>query len=106
MRQYVLAAFAAGVVVSLLELACTGQIYLPTIYFVFGVPELRLHALLYLVLYNIMFVVPLIVVFALTYGGTSSARLGALAERHVGLVKLGTSALFLGLGGALVAMSL
>ena len=105
-RRYVLAAFVAGVVVSLLELACTGQIYLPTIYFVFGVPELRLHALVYLVLYNTMFVVPLVAVFALAYGGVRSARLGALAERHVGLVKLGTSVLFLGLGGALLVLSL
>jgi cytochrome c biogenesis protein CcdA len=32
-EAYVIAAFAAGLVVSMLELACTGQVYLPTIVF-------------------------------------------------------------------------
>jgi cytochrome c biogenesis protein CcdA len=55
--------FITGVVISIIELACTGQVYLPTILFVLGVPELRLQAGVYLVLYNLMFVLPLVVVF-------------------------------------------
>ena len=32
-EAYVIAAYAAGIVISLLEFACTGQVYLPTIQF-------------------------------------------------------------------------
>jgi len=105
-RRFVLAAFLAGAIVSLLELACTGQVYLPTIVFVVGVPELRTHALAYLALYNLMFIVPLGIVFGLTYFGTTSGQLAGAMKRHLGLVKLLTAGLFFGLGGLLVAMGL
>ena len=105
-RRFVLAAFLAGGMVSLLELACTGQVYLPTIVFVVGVPELKAHALAYLALYNLMFIVPLAVVFGLAYFGTTSAQLGNTMKQHLGLVKLLTAGLFFGLGGLLVAMGL
>jgi len=57
-------AAATGFLVSVLELACTGQIYLPTLIFISHVPELRANALIYLLVYNFMFVIPLIVVFS------------------------------------------
>jgi hypothetical protein len=94
MRGYVGAAFGAGILVSLFELACTGQVYLPTIVFVTGVAELRLTALAYLVLYNLMFIVPLALVFGLTFLGTSSRQLTVFFQDRVGLVKLLTAALF------------
>jgi hypothetical protein len=94
MRSYVGAAFGAGVLVSLFELACTGQVYLPTIVFVTGVAELRLTALAYLALYNLMFIVPLILVFGLTYLGTSSRQLTAFFQANAGIVKLLTAVLF------------
>jgi len=103
MRRFVLAAFASGMVVSLLELACTGQVYLPTICFVVGVPAMRAHAVLYLGLYNLMFVVPLILVFVLAYLGVSSGRLAEWTQRHVALVKLLISLLFFALGGLLIS---
>jgi hypothetical protein len=67
MSAYVLGAFVTGLLVSLLELACTGQLYLPTIVFVVSVPALRARAMAYLLLYNLAFILPLGVVFALTY---------------------------------------
>jgi hypothetical protein len=94
MRGYVGAAFGAGVLVSLFELACTGQVYLPTIVFVTGVAELRLIALAYLVLYNLMFIVPLAFVFGLTYLGTSSQQFTTFFQAKAGTVKLLTAALF------------
>jgi glutaredoxin len=93
-RGYVGAAFGAGVLVSIFELACTGQVYLPTIIFVAGVAELRATAISYLVLYNLMFVLPLVAVFVVTYYGTSSQRLTVLFQRNAGLVKLLTALLF------------
>ena len=96
-ERFVIAAFVAGAVVSLLELACTGQVYLPTLCFVIGVPELRKNAIFYLALYNFMFILPLAVIFVVTYFGTSFTSLARVLQRHVALIKLLTSILFFGL---------
>jgi len=94
-RVFVPVTFGTGVVVSIIELACTGQVYLPTILFVLGVPELQAQAGLYLVLYNLMFILPLVVVFVLVYFGTTSQQLSMLIHRHMAKVKLATAGLFL-----------
>ncbi len=95
MRAYVLVAFVTGFIVSLIELFCTGQVYLPTILFVLGVPKLRVSAFFYLVLYNLMFVTPLIVVFLLTFYGTTSQQLGQFINTHTAQIKLLTATVFL-----------
>ena len=100
--RYVLAAVATGFVVSLLELSCTGQVYLPTILFVSRFSELRLNAMGYLALYNFMFIVPLLAVFGLVCFGTGSERLSSWFQNHVATVKLATSLLFFGLAGVLL----
>ena len=97
MRAFVAIAFFTGFVVSLLELACTGQVYLPTIVFVMSVPELAAQALLYLVLYCLMFILPLIAVFTLSYFGTTSEQLAQFVSRHTAAVKVLTGLLFVGL---------
>jgi cytochrome c biogenesis protein CcdA/thiol-disulfide isomerase/thioredoxin len=106
-RAYVLGAFITGLVVSFLELACTGQIYLPTIIFVTSIPELRVQALGYLVLYNLLFILPLVVVFILAYYGTTSKDLTAFLQRRAAAVKLGMVVIFASLavwlGASLVA---
>ncbi len=94
-QNYVLASLALGFAVSIVELACTGQVYLPTIIFVLGLPEWRLRAALALVAYNVMFIVPLIIVFLLVYYGTTSKQLLAWMNRRAATVKLGTAVLFL-----------
>jgi cytochrome c biogenesis protein CcdA len=101
-RGFVLASFGLGLVVSVIELACTGQVYLPTIVFVLGVPGLRTRATLALLLYNLMFILPLVVVFLLVYLGTTSQQLLAWMKRHAASVKLATGVLFLVLSGWLV----
>lgn len=105
-RNYVWAAFVTGFFVSLLELACTGQVYLPTIIFVAGVPELRINALGYLVLYNLMFVLPLVIIFLLVFYGTTSKQLTGFFQSNAALVKLLTAILFAALGGWLVVSML
>jgi hypothetical protein len=93
-ETYVLGALGTGVIVSLLELACTGQVYLPTIIFVTSVPELRGRAIGYLTLYNLLFVLPLVVVFILAYYGTTSKELSKFLQSNAATVKLGMVALF------------
>jgi cytochrome c biogenesis protein CcdA/glutaredoxin len=97
--RFVLASVAVGFGVSIVELACTGQVYLPTIIFVLGIPEWRARATLALLLYNTVFVVPLIGVFLLVYYGTTSQQLTDWMTEHAATVKLGTAALFLLLAG-------
>lgn len=97
-NRYVIGAFVTGVVISLLELACTGQVYLPTIIFVSSMPELRLRAIFYLIIYNLLFILPLIVVFILAYYGTSSKDLTRFLQKHAAMVKIGLGILFFALG--------
>jgi cytochrome c biogenesis protein CcdA len=98
-RNYVLASLALGFAVSVVELACTGQVYLPTIIFVLGLPEWRARAALALLAYNVMFIVPLIVIFLMVYYGTTSKELIDWMNRHAAAVKLGTGMLFLLMAG-------
>ena len=94
----VIGALVIGFAISALELVCTGQVYLPTITFVMGVEGMRPNALSYLVLYNLMFVIPLLVMFGFVYWGTSSIQLGGVLQRHMMPVKVGTGVLLFGLG--------
>ncbi len=94
----IIGALVIGFAISALELVCTGQVYLPTIAFVMGVEGMWDHALAYLILYNLMFIVPLLVVFVFVYWGTTSIQLGGVLQRHLMPVKLGTGVLLFGLG--------
>jgi cytochrome c biogenesis protein CcdA len=105
-RAFVPVAFFTGFVISLLELACTGQVYLPTIIFVMGRPEMQGQALLYLVLYNLAFILPLIVVFGLAYFGTTSDQLGLFIYRRTAAIKLATALLFVVLAGWLLSSAI
>jgi cytochrome c biogenesis protein CcdA/glutaredoxin len=100
--NYMVGAFIAGVLVSLLELACTGQVYLPTIIFVSSIPGLRLQAFLYLVIYNLLFILPLVVIFILVYYGTTSKDLTQFLQERAALVKLLMGFVFIALGSWLL----
>jgi cytochrome c biogenesis protein CcdA len=101
-RNYALGAFFAGILISFLELACTGQVYLPTIIFVSSIPEMRLRALLYLIVYNLLFILPLVVIFVLVYYGTTSRDLTKFLQERAALVKFIMGIIFIALGGWLV----
>ena len=75
-------ALVIGFAISALELVCTGQVYLPTITFVMGVEGMRANALAYLILYNMMFITPLLIVFGFVYWGTTSMQLGGVLHRQ------------------------
>ncbi|MDE0186961.1 MAG: hypothetical protein OXP71_16090 [Candidatus Poribacteria bacterium] len=94
----IIGALVIGFAISALELVCTGQVYLPTITFVMGVEGMRVNAVAYLILYNLMFITPLLIVFGFVYWGTTSLQLGGVLQRHLMPVKLGTGVLLLGLG--------
>ncbi len=81
-------AIGVGVLVAILESLCTGQVYLPTIVFVSRAESLRTDAVGYLVLYNAMFIAPLIGVFGLAYWGVGSQQLGCFLQSHLAMSKL------------------
>jgi len=102
MRNYLVGAVVAGAVVSLLELACTGQVYLPTITWAVQDPALRPYAYRLLVVYNLMFVTPLVAIIVLAYYGLSSQQLSLFLHRHAAVVKLATAVLFFAMAGLLL----
>ncbi|MFA5351292.1 MAG: hypothetical protein WC357_08220, partial [Candidatus Omnitrophota bacterium] len=91
-------AFISGFLVSLLEAVCTGQVYLPTIAFVLKASSFKLQALGYLLLYNIMFIVPLITIFVFALMGTTSTQFSGFIKKHLGLIKIFMAVLFFILG--------
>ncbi len=90
-----LGALGIGALVSLFEAACTGQVYLPTIVLVLQDEAMRGHAIIYLFLYNLMFILPLVVVFSLAYSGVASEKLTTWSREHFGLTRVLMSLLFL-----------
>ncbi len=87
-RSVALGSAAAGVLVTLLESACTGQWYVPTLVLLSRRAETAARAAGLLLLYNLMFVVPHLLVFLAAYRGLTNARLLAWSRGHVVWSKL------------------
>ncbi len=87
---------ALGFLVAVFELACTGQVYFPTLVYLVRIrPDAG--SFFYLLLYNLGFILPLGVVFLLAWLGVGSQRLAGFARRSLAGVKLALAVLFLGL---------
>lgn len=98
MGKLILSALISGFLVSILEAVCTGQLYLPTITFILKTTPLKLKAFIYLVVYNIMFVIPLFVIFLLALFGVTSAQFAQFIKKHMAGIKALMSVMFIGLG--------
>jgi len=83
----------AGAGVSLLELACTGQIYLPTLAFINRTNRTGTSILL-LLAYNAAFVLPLLLLFAVFFLGTSHERIRRWYRDRIFLVRVLTACFF------------
>ena len=98
MWRLLLAAFAVGFVVSAVEAVCTGQVYLPTCVVILKeAGSQSWKAAEYLIVYNLMFVLPLVLVFVLTLCGKESATFNNWLKKHLGLSKFLLCCVFLGL---------
>lgn len=100
-RGIVLGSFVAGLIVSFLEFGCTGQIYLPTITFMVSRTGWRLQPVFTLLIYNIMFVLPLILIGVLAVIMSTSSVAKSLSKR-IPVIKLLTALLFFALGILLI----
>ena len=100
-RYLIPGTFAIGVLVCLLETVCTGQVYVPTLALM-----VREYGggrwLWYLLLYNLMFILPLAAVFVITYRGVSSAKLIKWSADNLVWGKLILFVLFTGLAGLMI----
>ncbi len=104
LRNYIVSAAISAAVVSFLEFSCTGQVYIPTIFFVSGTSGLRFRALWFLVLYNIAFIIPLIILFLLAAFGLSSEKLYTFMRRRTLLLKIATAIIFIALAVGLIVI--
>jgi cytochrome c biogenesis protein CcdA len=90
------AALLLGAIVSSMELACTGQIYLPILAAI-NADGIDLRAVLLLLLYNFFFILPLAIITAMTVMGVGAQPVAAWARNHVFATKVAMAVLFAGL---------
>lgn len=88
-----LLAFIVGLGISLLEFVCTGQILFPIMAVIKSASPLRTTAFLYLLLYNSMFIVPLLLILFLFYIGYNPKTIGEIQKRRNRMVKAFTTIL-------------
>jgi len=96
--------FVVGAAVSFLELACTGQVYAPTLQYVVQQGVDRRIAIWYLAAYNAAFIAPLLAVLIIAWCGVRSRTLAQWLERHAAVIKFALAALFLFLFGILTGV--
>ena len=90
-----LSTFVVSILISLLEFACTGQVYLPTITFLLTQSPGAISLYGYLVVYNLMFCVPiLVVVYSLWFGSRVQEHSHRLA-RNLKYIRLASFVFFL-----------
>lgn len=82
-----------GVLISLFELGCTGQIYFPTLTYMIQ-REAGMKGWILLGIYNLAFIVPLLAVFFALFFGYGSKKLTVLFKNRMGVIKLLTALLF------------
>ena len=99
-------AFLVAFPVSLFEFMCTGQTYLPTIVLIFSQSVLKQRAALLLVVYNLLFVLPLVLITVIAYLGVTSDHLVTWLKRNAAPVKAATAVLFVALAGFLIVRAL
>jgi hypothetical protein len=103
-RHITLGGLAIGSLVTLLEAVCTGQVYVPTLVYLIKSGTAVGHSLAYLALYNFLFILPLIVVFLLTYRGLQFQKLQEWSRREVVVSKILLGCFFLAMAALLLIL--
>jgi len=92
-----LTAFALGVFVALVELPCTGAVYLAVLALM-SFTGVTVSNILFLVIYNVIFVIPLVVILLLVYRQSSTVKFERWRQKHKALMRLATGLVLLALG--------
>ncbi len=93
--------FFLGVFVALVELPCTGAVYLGVLALV-SISGLTVNNFLLLFIYNLLFVLPLIVILLLIYRGGQTEQFEKLRDKYKGYMRLATGLLLIVLGGWMI----
>jgi len=93
------AAIVLGFLVSMFELPCTGGVYLAILAMLANITT-KINAFFYLLIYNVMFVLPLIIILVLVTKGMKAEHIEnwRTAKRNWMKLVLGLLLLFLGIG--------
>jgi hypothetical protein len=67
-----------------------------------NIPSLRGSAVFYLILYNLIYIAPLLVIFGIVYWGVTSEQLSFFLQKRASTIKLLTSLFFFVLAGILI----
>ncbi len=89
--------FFLGVFVALVELPCTGAVYLGVLALV-SLAGLNANNFLLLVIYNLLFVLPLVVILLLVHRGSQTEKLEKWREKYRGYMRLAIGLLLVVLG--------
>lgn len=94
-------AFGLGVFVALVELPCTGAVYLAVLSLM-ALSGVTLQPILLLILYNIIFVLPLIIILLAVSRGTNSEVIEAWRKKHRHLARAIIGLTLIGLGAWMI----
>ena len=97
----ILAGIVFGVIVGICEFPCSGGIYLATVGLL-GIEETFWSGLLYLLWYNLMFVLPLIALFAFAWNLTAARAISRLVGALGTKARLASSAAMIAIGALLL----
>lgn len=93
--------FALGVFVALVELPCTGAVYLGVLALV-SLAGFTANNFLLLIVYNFLFVLPLVVILLLVHSGGETEKFEKWRERYRRYMRLAIGLLLIALGGWMV----
>jgi cytochrome c biogenesis protein CcdA len=104
-RSLIAGAVVTGFLVTLLEAVCTGQVYLPTIVLMTKQKGMRLTGWFFLIIYNFLFVLPLLIVMVLAFFGMTWNRLATATQKNMAGLKTALGFLLCGLGVFIIIMT-
>lgn len=100
-----LTVFFAGILVSAFELPCTGQVYL-AILSLMSQDSLKAQGYFYLLIYNLIFVLPLVLILIAAAWGLDIEKIQKLRKKSRGMVKVSIGAIMFILGVWLIYITL
>lgn len=103
MKASIPAAIVLGVLVALFELPCTGGVYLAIISLLAD-KETWFQAAMYLVLYNLIFVLPLIVILFAVYFGLPPEKVEKWRQEQKKWMRLAIGLVLIGLGALMLVL--
>jgi cytochrome c biogenesis protein CcdA len=101
MKATLPASLVAGILVGIFEFPCSGAIYVATITLL-NTRATFFKGLSYLLLYNFMFILPLLIIFALVINRFVAEKLINLDEKYASLMRLFTASIMIIVGAIIL----